>query len=304
MDLRTLTPFKGGAINQYTPPRVYELAGERFEFIMDDGYDYFLNFIDSETLEWYWAGETPKKAQYMCEKGDDTTYLVTFELSGVTPRVNHTFVIDRENNLVTRLISRIGTNPKFPYLMKSEYEFGAIKQGDEEVKLYPRHGFTNDVVGTVVQWVYGSEMATVHIYYCTDFYRISYSRDAAFSVEAKRMNEMFTNMLNEIPSSDEPTTYIKIKDGMYLFTLTEANGEKLLGAKMGGFRSNTMSFLQNYKTTRLVGRAFGTSTPKDADEVKTHILFAAYGKLIDPEGDEGLQKMLNDPNPYLVESGN
>ena len=302
MDLSTLCPFKGGAITQYAPPRCFELAGERFEFIMDDGYDYILRFIDGEALEWHWVGDEPKQAKYLCQKADDTTYLVSFELTGIVPRVNHTFVIDREQFLVTRLISKIGTNPKYPYLMKTEYEFGVIARDGVEVTPYPRHGFSSDNTGTVVQWVYGAEMATVHVYYCTDFYRITYSRDAAFSAEAQRMIEMFDNILSDVPTSDEPTTFIKIKDGLYLFTLTEANGEKLLGAKMG-FRSNTMSFLHNYKTVRTFGRAFGTSTPPDADELHTHILFAAYGKLVDPEGDEGLQKMLNDPNPYLVESG-
>lgn len=300
MDLRTLCPFSGAAIVQYTPPRCYELAGERFELIMDDGFDYVLNFLDNETLEWNWVGGEPKREQYLCEKGDDTTYLVSFELAGVVPRVNHTFVLDREGYLVTRLISKIGTNPKYPYLMNTEYEFGAIFREGVEISVYPRHGFTEDMVGTLVGWAYGAEMATVHAYYCTDFYRISYSRDEAYSEEAKRMMEMFANMTSGLPTPDEPTTYIKIKDGLYLFTLTEALSEKLHGDSMMAFRSNTMSFLQNFKTVRCVGRSFGTSTPKDADEVHTHILFAAYGKLLDSEGDEGLQKMLTDPNAYLI----
>ncbi|MDR0469474.1 MAG: molybdenum cofactor biosynthesis F family protein [Peptococcaceae bacterium] len=299
MDLRTLCPFQGAAINQYTPPRCFELAGEKFELIMDDGYDYFLSFIDGSALEWNWAGDEPKQADYICLKGDDTTYLVSFELKGASPRINHTFVLDRENNLVTRLISKIGTNPKFPYLMKTEYEFGVIHQEGVEVKLYPRHGFSQDVTGTVVQWVYGAEMCTVHAYYCNDFYRISYPRDPAFSAGAQRMIERFNNMVDRLPNSAEPSTYIKIKEGLYLFTLTEAYSEKLRGTT-NEFRSNTMSFIHNFKTMRTFGRSFGTSTPPDKEEVKTHILYHAYGKLIDPEGDEGLMEMLNAPNPYII----
>jgi hypothetical protein len=266
---------------------------------MDDGYDYLLSFVDDETVEWNYLGEAPKAAKYLCQKGDDTTYLVSFELPDVTPRVNHTFVIDRENNLVTRLISKIGTNPKLPYLMDTQYTFGAIRIGDEEIKSYPRHGFSSDLIGTTVQWAYGAEMATVHVYYCTDFYRITYPRDPAFSAEAEKMNDMFTNILKDLPSSDEPTKYIKIKEGLYLFSLTEANGERVLGAKMG-FRSNTMCFLQNYRHVYQVGRAFGTSTPPEGDDVLTHFVFGSYGKLVPAENDEGLQKMLNDPNPYLL----
>jgi hypothetical protein len=298
MDLRKISPFVGGSIVQYAPPRNFELIGERFVFAMDDGYDYVLNFIDEDIVEWYWLGEEPKRAEYFCQKGDDTTYLISFELPNVVPRVNHTLVIDRENALVTRLISKIGTNPKLPYLMNTEYVFGAIRQGDAEIKPYPRHGFTSDLIGTTVQWTYGAEMATVHVYYCTDFYRITYPRDPAFSAEAEQMNTMFENILSELPGSDEPVKYIKIKDGLYLFSLIEANGERILGAKMG-FRSNTLCFLQNYKRLYQVGRAFGTSTTPDGD-TQTHIVFGSYGKHVNTENDVGLQKMLNDPNPFIV----
>ncbi|MDR0905550.1 MAG: MoaF N-terminal domain-containing protein [Oscillospiraceae bacterium] len=299
MDLKKLNAFGGGsAIIQYTPPMCYELAGERLEFAMDDGFDFILNFTDHEKLEWSWAGEAPKTADYMCLKADDTTYLLSYELADVTPRVNHTWVIDKENMLVTRLLSRIGTNPKYPYLMKTDYVFGAIREEGKEVGVYPRHGFTSDIIGNVVQWAYASEMATVHVYYCTDFYRITYPRDPSFSEEAKKMNDMFATILKDIPSSDEPTKYIKIKEGMYLFSLTEANGEKLLGANMG-FRSNTMCFLQNFKRVYQMGRTFGTSTTPNGD-TKTHAMIGAYGKIVE-ERDDALNKMLSDPNPYLID---
>ena len=299
-ELYKLSPFGGKGISQFSPPFCYELVGESFEFIMDDGYDFSLRIIDDNTLEWNWVGDDPKRENYMCMKGDDTTYLLSYELQGVSPRVNHTFVIDRENDLVTRLISKIGTNPRYPYLMKTEYEFGAIYREGVETKLYPRHGFTDDVSGTAVQWSYDSETASMHAYYCSDYYRITYPRDPTYSEAAKRMNDMFNNFVKRIPTTDEPCTYIKIKDGLYLFTLTEANGEKILGAEMGGFRSNTMSFLHNFKAVRTFGRAFGTSTPKDMPEVHTHLMYAAYGRLIDPETDENLVGLFKNPNPFIV----
>ena len=69
---------------------------------------------------------------------------------------------------------------------------------------------------------------------------------------------------------------------------------------MGGFRSNTMSFLHNFKTMRTFGRAFGTSTPPEGGEIKRHLMYTAYGKMIDPEIDEDLKKLLTDPNPFIV----
>ena len=295
-----LSPFKGIGIAQFAPPHSYELAGENFEFAMDDGYDYFLRIIDDKTLEWNLAGEKPTLENYICQKPEDTTYLLSFELKGVTPRVNHTFVIDMENYLVTRLISKIGTNPKYPYLMKTDYEFGAIRKAGEDVKVYPRHGFTDDVIGTCVEWTYTSEGASLHVYYCSNSYRLTFSRDPVYHEMAARMSAMLNNADRKLPSTDEPSTYIKIKDGLYLFTLTEANGEKLLGSEMGGYRSNTMSFMHNFHTTRTFGRAFGTTTPPDADEIHTHMLYAAYGKLINPKDFDDINSMNTDPNPYRI----
>lgn len=285
-------------IRQFTPPLCYELEGEGFELIMDDGYDYNLRFIDGETLEWNWIGDKPKREKYLCLKGDDTTYLLSFELEGASPRVNHTFVIDRENYLVTRLISKIGTNPRYPYLVRTEYEFGAIRRDGAEVKPYPRHGFTDEVAGTLVQWSYDSSTASVHGYYCANSYRLTYPVDPFY--EALIKEREFANITGALPSSDEPCTYIKIKDGLYLFTLTEANGEKIMGAAMGGFRSNTMSFLQNYRTVRAFGRAFGTSTPPEGGEVRRHLLYATYGKFQDPAASERFSRMFSDPNPYIM----
>jgi len=184
--------------------------------------------------------------------------------------------------------------------MKTEYEYGAIHREGAEVRLYPRHGFSNDVTGTAVQWSYDSETASQHAYYCSNYYRITYPRDPNYSEIAKKMSEMFNSFVQRLPSTDEPCTYIKIKEGMYLFTLTEANGEKILGAEMGGFRSNTMSYLHNFKTVRTYGRSFGTSTPPGKDEVHRHLMFAAYGKLTDPEIDDSMQKMFHDPNPFII----
>jgi len=292
MDLRKYNSYGARNIGQYSQPQNYELEGKEFEFLMDDGYEYTLRFIDKATLEWCIKGEQPRKAvDYLCNKGDETTYLVSYELVNTEKRANHTWAIDLENRLVTRVLSVVGENPKFEYLITPKYEFGAIKHEGAEVKSYPRHGFTSDLVGNIVQWRYGSEMETVHVYYCTDFYRITYPSEKAASQE-------FNETLAKLPSSDEPTAYIKIKDGMYLFSLTEANAEKVLKGEFT-FRSNTMVFLQNYKRVFLIGRAFGTVVA-DGNTTLLHTPFSAYGRVLDPAEDERLAQMLTAPNPYIV----
>ncbi|MDR0839372.1 MAG: MoaF N-terminal domain-containing protein [Oscillospiraceae bacterium] len=289
MDLRELSKYGQGDIDHYAPPASYELVGQRFYFIMDDGKDYELNFVSREALEWNFVGEAPQKAEYICSKGEETTYLVSYEL-GTTPRSNHTYVIDLENWLVTRISAKVGENARYPYLITPRYEFGAIRRDGVE-PTFKRHGYTSDLIGNIVQWNYGG-METVHIYYCANYYRITYPPERASS-------QMFNETLAKLPSSDEPTAYIKIKEGVYLFSLTEANMERLVGAAMP-FRSNTMCFIQNYKSVTLIGRAFGTLTYEDGDHA-LHKMFGAVGKVLEPANTpDYIQKLLTDPNPYQV----
>jgi hypothetical protein len=227
-----------------------------------------------------------KIATYQCLKGDETTYLLHYQVSDEGERRrSHTFVIDLENMLVTRIIAQLGTNPKYPYLVKTEIEFGAIFEEGKDLP-FKRHGYTSDMIGNAIKWTYGSEMARIHIYYCGNYYRITDPSDKPPLYGNKEF-------LTEMPSSDEPTAYIKIKDGVYLFSLTEINMEKILGERMV-YRCNTMCMLQNYKRVYQVGRAFGTRTIDGNDEEVNYML-TAYGEHVEVD-----PHFFTDPNPYLV----
>ena len=99
--------------------------------------------------------------------------------------------------------------------------------------------------------------------------------------------------MKKMPGSDEPAQYVKIKDDMYLVSVTEQNLEKILGDEFG-FRSDTLCFLDNWKRMYSVGRAFGTMTADGADRD----LFVMIGKYGSPgEADESF---FTDPVPYRV----
>ena len=297
MDVRQFNKFSGGSIDQYTPAKNFELVGQKFVLEMDDGFETVLNFTGKNTLEWSIAGSAAKTEEsYECLKADDTTYLVTYELGGVSPRVCHTFVLDLENMLITRIIAEIGNNPQYPYLMTTAFEFGAIKQDGVESKIYPRHGHTSDLDGNIMEWTYGPTLTTVHVYYCANFYRITYPT-SKLPKDGEEFNSAMTDILKALPSADEPAVYIKIKDGLYLTSITEINGEKLVGEKMG-YRSDTLCFLQNYNRFYAVGRGFGTSTMNN-EERPIFVTLGAYGRFVEPN-EERLQKLLTDPNPYLT----
>lgn len=275
-------------LDQFRPPLCFELTGKQFVFVMDDGVDYILRILDENNLEWNLEGKEPKREDYECLKADDTTYLLFFEIAGTERRTGHTFVIDLENMLVTRIIAVNGENPKFPYLNNSYIEFGAILKPDGSLT-FQRHSYTDDMVGTCMQWCYGC-FSTVHVYYCTNFYRITYPRDGS---QDPALSEGMDSLVRQLPSSDEPASYIKIKENMYLLNITERNMERLLGPK-GLFRCDTMCFLQNYDRLYLVGRAFGNLT-QDGEDSEIRMAFGAYGKFTEaPEG------FFTDPNPYIV----
>ena len=281
------------SIDQYCPPLCFELAGQELELVMDDGYDQTLRFVDGQQLEWGPLGGELQTESYKCLKADDETYLVNFERAGVTPRECYTYVLDKENMLVTRLIAKVGENPRYPYLINTHFEFGAIRKADGSLT-FQRHGYTSDVIGTCVQWTYGCELATVHVYYCANFYRITYPADRVVSEESKAQNAEFNDVVASLPSSDEPAVYVKIKDRMYLTSIIEQNMEKLTAGKLSGFRSNTLCFLQNYSRMYQVGRGFGTTSTPEGDQ-PINIMIGAYGK--PAEVDPGF---FNDPNPSLV----
>lgn len=284
------------SIGQYCPPKCFELGGRRFELVMDSGTesgDAVLNFLDGEKLEWSFRGSEPKIETYECRKSDDYTYLVTFCIEGKTPRENHTWVLDIEQELVTFLRCSLGENPYWPYLIESHFGFGYIKIDGREHSDRRRHGFTDDVTGTCVKWVYGHELSTVHVYYSPNWYRIGYPRDEAASQEAQETNNMFRDMMKALPGPDEPAHYIKIKEGIYLVSVTEQNMEKILGDKIM-FRSDTLCFLDNWNSMYSVGRGYGTSTIDGNDSV-IFVMIGKYG--VPVEVDE---HFFTDPNPYLV----
>lgn len=256
--------------------------------------DAVLNFVGETQVEWGIKGTGGLKTdKYECRKADDRTYLVTYCLEGKIPRENHTWIIDMEQGLVTFLRCPMGENRYWPYIIESHFTFGYIREEDKEHTDLKRHGFTDDVAGTSVKWTYGHAAATVHVYYSSNWYRITFPKDDTASKEALAMNEMFNEMMKKLPGSDEPAFYVKIKEGIYLVSITEQNMEKILGDKVG-FRSDTLCFLDNWNRLYSVGRGFGTMTT-DGKDREIFVMIGKYGSPVDVD-----EHLFTDPNPYLV----
>jgi len=142
-------PRRRYSINQFTQPRCFELEGESFYFVMDDGYDYVLSILDDGVCELKIEGQTQKIENYTCLKADDETYLLFHETTIDGYRTCITYVIDMEQRLVTILTCKVGLNPKFPLIVSSHFDFGAIRIDGEELT-FKRHSYTDDLIGTMV----------------------------------------------------------------------------------------------------------------------------------------------------------
>jgi hypothetical protein len=289
------------SITQYCPPLSFELAGKRFNLKMDygdNGGDYTLHFLDEKKVEWTIKGSAPRVDEYSCLKSDDYTYFVSWCVKDPAApdkpsNENHTWVIDREQGLVTFLRCVKGENQYWPLLIESHWTFGAIREEGKTIGT-KRHGFSDDLIGTTIQWTYGHELSTVHSYYSSNWYRITYPKDAVVSDQGMAQNEELLNMLKGLPSADEPTQYVKIKSGVYLVSLTEANMERYVGQNVQA-HSDTLCFLDNYNRMYNVGRGYGTSSFPGQGEGEIFCMIGAYGKPCEVDDE-----FLAPGNPYSV----
>ncbi len=264
------------SIDHFSRPSSWELEGKSYELVLDDGADVTLSFSGRR------VSFSGAQYDYLCVKADESTYLVSFELS-VTE--NHTYVLDLAQRLVTRLVCRKGLNPKNRHMMDRQFTFGAIRMRGYKLP-YKRHSETTETLGTTVQWRWSPEMYTKHAYLESAWYRITWDDDGAAAEDFDSTNEM-------VPATDEKAKYIKIKDGLYMFSLTEETLERLL-CENQHFRCNNMVMLQNYDRMYQVGRIFGDMIKK-GKPFHLHKTLCSYGSPVElPE------EFLNAENPYTV----
>ena len=282
MDLMKV-PRRDKSISQFARANCYELSGRTLELAMDDGYDIVLMPEDG-ACAWRRAGGEEGRAAAMCFKADDTTYLLTFDVS---ERENHSYALDFEQRLVTRVVCRKGVHPANYHIMQCAFTFGAIRVRGYKLP-YKRHTFTGEHLGTTVKWRWSPEMFTLHAYLQSSWYRITWDDEGRAAADFGDTNEM-------LPSTDEHAAYVKIKDRMFLFAVTEETEERLLG-DIQTFRCDNLLLLQNYDRMIQVGRGFGDAQMPGETELR-HIFvpLAAFGSPVElPE------RFLNADNPYTV----
>ena len=261
-------PKKFEGMSQYRPPLNFELVGKTFELVMDNGYDYVLEFSNRKILKYGKKDGKSEAYAYDCLKADDDTYFVNFEVTGAKPRAGLTFILDLEQSLVTANYCTVGENPRYPKLPKTNIVFGAIRKEDGSVPTI-RHGYTADLVGHSICWRYGT-LAVIHVYSSERYYRLTMPEDM-LEILREKDPVAYENLQNKDENYlyEEPCDYIKIKDGIYVFSMTEAM------ANRDRNEGNNLFFLMNLNRMYDVGRSFGHNE-KEEGENYTYGAFGAY----------------------------
>ena len=270
-DEKRLVPDNHEGMSIFRPPLCLELAGKRFELIMDDGHDKNLIFEDGKTLLFGAPGQE-ESYPYECIKIDDRCYLVNFEhLPFPEPRDGIAVVLDEREYLVTICYATLGKDPKLPRMPSTEIVFGGVRRPDGTVPTV-RHGYTDEMAGTSIDWNYGT-FNIAHVYYSERLYRVAFTPRA---LERVRRNspDMMAGADTRPPVQAVYEDYwdcVKIRDNIYAVNLLETNLCRRVG------HGNSLFFLMNLNEMHDAGRSFGTSV----DGKDENYTFGAFGAWYD-----------------------
>ncbi len=263
--------FEG--MSQYRDPFNYELVGQTLRLVMDDGKKYAVEFLDGHTLRWAELGTPGSVEHYDCAKGAEDVYFINFEFADLKPRTNLTLIADISERLVTLATAKTNYRPKFPYMTETTFCFGAL---DEPGLPLPtkRHKYTADLMGKRIHWHYSPNIEIVHVYYATDYIRTDMPPGGTWGGYTRAE----WNRLIQREPYDEPASYIKVKDGLYIVACDEQNMARR------GWTGNALLFLIDTKRVHDVGRSFGHAGLNVGKVHTENYLFAAFGEFIYSDG--------------------
>ncbi len=245
-----------GGMKQYRAPSTTELAGRTLAAYLDGMEPVLVSFSDAENLLWAHPGQPCVWERYEAAKADENLFMIKFLLSGRGPALEHvTLVWDTDTHLVTCVKAKLGADEKHPRLVESEVFFGAEKQPHTPLT-GKRHAYTEDLVGKRIIWRYNPNDEVMHCYCGKDYFRLGKSEkilaeDA--SEEDRAHYRRFEERRGIYPVYEEPAYYIKLREGFYLYSVTERNINRLLPDQGG----NQLLILLNALRVRYIGRVFG-----------------------------------------------
>ena len=227
-------------LSQYKAAFCQELSGKHFHLVMDDGSELSLNFLDGENVQIAEKGQPYIWESYECMKGDDCTYFVHVQPVSGKGLINHTWVLDTAQRLVTFVLMEEAFDPKYPRLIRTTPHFGAIKVPGRELPKI-RHHLSRKMVGRHIFWHYNPGFAIQHIYHDPITCRASAGRidgndamrsrfadmleseDPAVRAEAEEIINRYREREKFYPFYEEECFHVWINDHLNLFCFVEEN---------------------------------------------------------------------------------
>jgi hypothetical protein len=185
----------------YMPEFVTDLVGREFELVFDDGLAFNYRFTDLHETVWSVVGYESHIDYCDVVRGGDNVYFINHYCGGSVPPESHQIVVDLDNGLVTACVAKL-CNPDNAREVYHDFHFGLVR-GYRDPGY--RHDYTEDMVGKAIYWVYNIGGFDVkHIYTCPTHYTVCgmLSGDAYWT-------------------ASNPADYIKIRDGLYIFSFLE-----------------------------------------------------------------------------------
>lgn len=220
---------------QFRAPYNYELAGKHYQIVMDDGNEYYVNFLDEENLQWVENKNPYSKKRYECLKGEKDLYFVHIIISEEKGKeIHYSLILDLAQDLVTLVITEEGLLEEAERLVRVTPVFGAVSYSGKTLP-EKRHAFTDRMAGRRIVWQYSSGFNKMHIYYRPTLYRLpkvdteSFRRryeaeeDPAEKERLKGFVDRFDRTEKTYPFAEEPCFHITINDHFNLFCFCEEN---------------------------------------------------------------------------------
>ena len=227
---RTPEEYSDGGLAKgpYVQPFAQALVGRTLTFELPDEAPYT---CEMKTLHGLFRkqGEDEGTAYYQAHEAEPGVFFIQYALRDRYPVECHTWVADTNTGLVTLCRAKLGGGVE-PREVVHSFSFGVIS-GYES---YPveKHGFTADLVGKAISWVYLPEMEPLKHIYSSEYYY-------TYVMQGGGRCWMATN----------PADFVKISDHLYIFSFVE---ERQAGVQ--GF------FLINTETLTDVGSFFGINS--------------------------------------------
>jgi len=258
-----------GGLSQYVYPPTSEVEGTEAHFYFQGTEDISLRILDGKQLLWRCGSEWQQRAHTTYKVAEDAYMTLVPFLEKPLPTL-YTLAWSKNDDAVTVVVSTIGEYRDYPRMVRSTPYFGAKNAPCRQ----PAHHLTDELTGKRIYFQYTPNDAVLHIYPHRERHRMAiniYHLAEDAPEEVRQNYERRLANRKYYPFYEEYAFYVKLRKGLYLYSVIEGNSYHMVPGEMGG--GELMAVL-DAKRERYIGRTFGVNGDKPSfDTVGAQGLF-------------------------------